>query len=64
MIEHLEREAKSWEQTALGAEARIDELMLEYCPDEMTEEQRERWAAAQRPVSAEETARIDKAVKS
>lgn len=28
-------------------EARLDAVMLEYCPDEMTEEQRIRWAANQ-----------------
>jgi len=34
-------------------EARIDQLMLEYCPDEMTPEQLERWGAHQRSVGAE-----------
>lgn len=31
----------------------IDSLMLEYCPDEMTEAQKARWAECQHPVSAE-----------
>jgi hypothetical protein len=31
-------------------EAKVDALMLEYCPDEMTPEQRQRWAAHQQPV--------------
>ena len=35
-------------------QARIDALMLEYCPDEMTEEQSKRWALYQRPVSDSE----------
>jgi len=29
-------------------QAKIDRLMLEYCPDEMTEEQRENWGLDQR----------------
>ena len=31
--------------------AKIDRLMLEYCPDEMTEDQKENWAKHQRPVT-------------
>ena len=31
-------------------EARIDQLMLEYCPDEMTSEQKTNWAEHQVPV--------------
>jgi hypothetical protein len=31
-------------------EARVDALMLEFCPDEMTEEQKANWAAHQRVV--------------
>ena len=31
-------------------QARIDELMLEYCPNEMTEEQLEEWSKHQRAV--------------
>lgn len=30
-------------------QAKIDALMLEYCPDEMTPEQRTEWAKHQRP---------------
>jgi serine phosphatase RsbU (regulator of sigma subunit) len=43
-------------------QARIDALMLEYCPGEMTEAQRERWAECQRPVSAIDAAAIDAAL--
>ena len=32
-------------------QAKIDSLMLEYCPDEMTEEQLENWEKHQKPVS-------------
>ena len=30
-------------------QARIDELMLEYCPDEMTQEQIDTWCKRQKP---------------
>ena len=38
------------ERELAAAQARIDELMLEYCPDEMTEEQLEEWSKHQRAV--------------
>lgn len=34
-------------------QARVDALMLEFCPDEMNEEQLENWARHQRPASDE-----------
>lgn len=34
-------------------QAVIDRLMWEFCPDEMTEEQIEKWASRQVPVSVE-----------
>ena len=37
---------------AASKQARIDELMLEYCPDEMTPEQIDEWAKHQEPVIA------------
>ena len=43
-------------------QARIDALMLEYCPEEMTEAQKENWARHQRPVSAEDEAKITAAL--
>lgn len=33
-------------------QAQIDRLMLEYCPDEMTDEQKDNWAKHQRAASA------------
>lgn len=39
-------------------QARVDALMLEYCPDEMTEEQLENWARHQRPATADVTAAV------
>jgi len=38
------------------AQAKIDRLMLEYCPDEMTTAQIENWAKHQKPVSTEDEA--------
>jgi hypothetical protein len=43
-------------------QARIDELMLEFCPEDMTIEQRAEWARNQRPVDAAEQSRIDAAL--
>lgn len=34
-------------------QARIDELMLEFCPKEMTQKQRDKWEQNQRPVPLE-----------
>lgn len=39
-----------WRDRAEKAEAKIDALMFEYCPEEMTEEQIARWKKHQRPV--------------
>lgn len=42
-------------QRTIGAkQARIDALMTEYCPDEMTAEQWEEWGRNQVPVSPDE----------
>ena len=38
------------EQQLAAKQARIDELMLEYCHNEMTEEQLEEWSKHQRAV--------------
>lgn len=43
-------------------QARIDALMLEYCPDEMTPEQVAEWARHQRPVSEQAADAIDAAI--
>lgn len=36
-------------------QARIDELMLEYCPDEMTQEQIDNWCKRLKPCIAPQT---------
>ena len=50
------------EKQLASKQAKIDTLMEEYCPDEMTEEQMANWAAHQRPATPEETAAIDAAI--
>jgi hypothetical protein len=55
----LKREAAE-RLTALQAtiaelDAKIDALMLEYCPDETTQEQRDRWAANQAAIAKGES---------
>lgn len=44
-------------------QAKIDELMLEYCPDEMSSEQYAEWAKRQRPVSTEFSDQIESALQ-
>lgn len=41
------------ERDAASKQARIDALMLEYCPEEMTPDQREEWARHQKPAIKE-----------
>lgn len=49
-IERLKAYAEAQDVALAEAQAKIDRLMLEYCPDEMTCEQMATWAAHQRPV--------------
>ena len=39
-------------------QAQLDALMLEFCPEEMTEAQKENWARHQRPASEETQADV------
>jgi len=48
--------------TIEGQQAKIDALMLEYCPDEMTPEQKAEWARNQRPLTIEEQSALDRAL--
>jgi hypothetical protein len=43
-------------------EAKVDSLMLEWCPDEMTPEQIEKWGSNQRPCAAEIDAALNAAL--
>ena len=45
---------------ANALQAKIDSLMLEYCPKEMTVEQIVEWSNRQRPASVEKTLMINK----
>ena len=45
-------------------QAKLDRLMLEYCPDEMTPGQMENWGKHQRPVTPEQEAAVQRAVQS
>lgn len=44
-------------------QARIDALMLEYCPDEMTPEQMDNWERHQKRASPEDERAIDEAIR-
>lgn len=44
-------------------QARLDALMLEHCPDDMTPEQLSNWAAHQRPCSDADYAAVEAALK-
>lgn len=61
LADHEEEKSKL-RRTIAARQAQIDRLMFEYCPDEMTEEQKQRWAQHQTPVSKEAESRINSAV--
>lgn len=61
VIHSLLAELDEARKDASSKQARIDALMLEYCPDEMTAEQIADWGAAQ--VAAEPSPAIDAAMK-
>ena len=47
----------------LYLQAKIDQLMLEYCPDEMTQEQLAEWARHQKPLDDKRTREIEEALR-
>lgn len=49
-IEYAEETIKDLRIELDKAYAKIDALMLEYCPEEMTQEQKDNWAYNQRKV--------------
>lgn len=53
----LQRELAEARRDANAKQAQIDALMLEFCPDEMTQEQKDEWAKNQ--VSAIDAAKGD-----
>jgi len=48
-ITRLEAELADARRTIEELQAKVDALMLEYCPDEMTAAQKENWARHQEP---------------
>ena len=46
--------ARQLERELAAVQARLDALMLEYCPEDMTDEQKANWAANQWAVPADE----------
>jgi hypothetical protein len=63
-MERLEAKLAAAKKDANAKQAKIDALMLEWCPDEMTPEQLEEWGnrqqvAAQQEPSTSETQRTD-----
>ena len=53
---------RGWEERnrkVMALQAKLDEVMLEYCPDEMTDDQKAEWARHQQPVSEQEQQAID-----
>lgn len=61
-IERIRSSAEAAESRLATVEAKLDAVMLEYCPGEMTPEQVANWEAHQRPATAEETATIEAAL--
>jgi len=57
---HLRAELFEAKRQLAAKQAQIDELMLEYCPDEMTEEQLAEYARHQVPISDERQAAIER----
>lgn len=49
-VYELEDEVAKLKLEVASKQAKIDELMLEYCPDEMSKEQLDNWAKHQIPA--------------
>ena len=62
-IAALEAQLEAARNEAASKQATIDALMLEYCPDAMSEEQLEEWNRHQAAAEEEIFARIDAALK-
>lgn len=50
--------AEAAARKADALQAQLDALMLEYCPEEMTEAQKANWAKHQKPASEEQQAEV------
>jgi hypothetical protein len=54
-LNKLESDVKVLEAERDNLQATIDELMLEYCPDDMTDEQLENWGNHQESVEEQDS---------
>lgn len=59
----LEAENARLKEQLAAAQAKIDSLMLEYCPEEMTSEQMAEWAAHQEPTTIDAAIAAEKGEK-
>lgn len=58
----LERARQEQDKKLETLQAKLDAVMLEYCPEDMTQEQVDNWARHQRPVSKAEMKEIEAAL--
>lgn len=56
-VERLMNELKIAKQQRDAKQAEIDRLMWEFCPNEMTPEQKAEWARHQKPVALDDALR-------
>lgn len=63
LLEHMSAPLRNALDALEAAQAKIDMLMIEYCPEEMTDEQRDRWANCQVPPGDEIEAEIKSALE-
>ena len=57
------RSAEDQAKSRVALQARIDALMLEFCPEDMAEEQVKVWGENQRPCSKEMEKKIEDALR-
>lgn len=50
---------KQVQSTVHKIQKQLDDIMMEYCPEEVSEEQWENWASHQKPISAETRATFE-----
>lgn len=60
---YWKNEAERLKKETEFLQAKIDQLMLEYCPEDMTEQQLALWACHQKAVSLETHNQIEQAIK-
>jgi len=63
LIKRIDQHLKDKSVKINALQAKIDQLMFEYCPEEMTERQKENWGKHQKPVTAEQQAELEESLK-